>query len=314
MGWNAQKVSGLELGRFLKKSSWTPENKTRAATAIVRFARIYLGKSKDQMVHHKELASLEPAKEREPFPVERWDRVREAMSDRSDKDRAIYAVIDFIHRTGCRPNEALRVLEAHEVAGKEQPCLREVAAADLEDAKYAKDACYIAHLHPDQTKTRRQYRWWLRADDADLCERLLAAREYHAAGPNWPNGGRLSYRQVQYKWASMMRQLGIQTRDGRPHTLYSLRRAVAQKAYDERLEEEYVFSVAEEDDAVAAESNEEGGDARSKGPAPRKAIRKPPVPSRKVRKAALQAAGGKLQHSGNTRTAERYVCKRVKDH
>ena len=47
---------------------------------------------------------------------------------------------------------------------------------------------------------------------------------------------------------AMMRQLKIQTRDGRPHTLYSLRRAIAQEAYDERLEEEYHFATDESDE------------------------------------------------------------------
>ena len=46
----------------------------------------------------------------------------------------------------------------------------------------------------------------------------------------------------------MMIQLSLLTSNGEYYTLYSLRRAVAQEAYDEKLEEEYMFIDAGEDD------------------------------------------------------------------
>jgi len=255
------------------------------------------------MFHHKELASVEPAKKKEPFPVEEWERVQSVMTDNSEKSRAIYALIDFIRCTGCRPGEAIRILEAH----GEQLCLREVTAADLKGAKYAEGACYIAHLHPDQTKTRLQYRWWLRGEDARLYGRLVEAREYHAAGRADVSGGRLSYRQVQYKWDSMMRQLKIQTRDGRPHTLYSLRRAIAQEAYDERLEEEYHFATDESDE-------EEGDGKKVGGPTRSKAIQKRRRTSEKARQKARRAAANKLQHNKAENSTRKYVREPQKDH
>jgi hypothetical protein len=45
--------------------------------------------------------------------MERWAEVEEAMSDSSAKDRAIHTLVDFIHCTGCRPNEAVQILGAH---------------------------------------------------------------------------------------------------------------------------------------------------------------------------------------------------------
>jgi hypothetical protein len=162
-----------------------------------------------------------------------------------------------------------------------------VTADDLEGTKYAKGARYIAHLHPDQTKTRLQYRWWLREEDRGLYERLVAAREYHG-GPK-----PLSCRQVQYRWDSMMQRLGIQTSNKRPHTLYSLRRAIAQQAYDERLEEEYIFGDQDDEED---EDELDGPPGPAKGAAkglrtPNKAIRKPPKPSKKAQREAQRRAG-----------------------
>ena len=46
----------------------------------------------------------------------------------------------------------------------------------------------------------------------------------------------------------MMIELSLTASNGKHYTLYSLRRAVAQEAYDEKLEEDYQFIDAGEDD------------------------------------------------------------------
>lgn len=44
-----------------------------------------------------------------------------------------------------------------------------------------------------------------------------------------------------------MRKLSLQTSNGGYYPLYSLRRAVAQEAYEEKLEEDYVFDKDEDE-------------------------------------------------------------------
>lgn len=105
----------MELSRFFKVVSWTPETKERAGVAITRFGRIYLQINADKMMYHKELVSREYKAEqvKDPFPRELYQKVKDLMTAADEKSKAIYTLIDFIYWSGCRPIESIEILSEH---------------------------------------------------------------------------------------------------------------------------------------------------------------------------------------------------------
>ena len=93
-------------------------------------------------------------KKKEPFPKDRYSDVKSLMTEEDTKSQAIYAIIEFIHWSGCRPSEAVLILDQYKdpQTSEVRQCLRKVTQDDLKGAKYADEAKYIAHLYPCQTK------------------------------------------------------------------------------------------------------------------------------------------------------------------
>ena len=66
-------------------------------------------------MYHQDLVSLDRSdtKKKEPFPKDRYSDVKNLMTAEDTKSQAIYAIIEFIHWSGCRPMEAVGILNQY---------------------------------------------------------------------------------------------------------------------------------------------------------------------------------------------------------
>lgn len=90
--------------------------------------------------------------------------------------------------------------------------------------------------------------------------------------------------------------------NGSYHTLYSMRRAVAQKAYEENLEEEYYIDNKASDDATTKEMVQSAEPISQKS----KVIKKTRM-TKKKHELGLTAARRALQQAEKSRVVNRYI-------
>ena len=63
------------------------------------------------MLYHKELISSEykASRKKDPFPPGEFAEVAKLMNAEDDKSKAVFALIEFINWSGCRPDEAIQI-------------------------------------------------------------------------------------------------------------------------------------------------------------------------------------------------------------
>ena len=147
------------------------------------------------------------------------------------------AVVDFIHWSGARPSEAVKILKTP-TDGKQR--LRPINASDKKK-RHKKGVMYIAYLPWTETKTGRDYDWGFMECDKELYTRLQAAATYFRAKP-------LTYRQLYDYFKPFVVETKANMSDGRLHIMYSMRRAIAQEAYDNHLAQHYTFEDESDDE------------------------------------------------------------------
>lgn len=110
--------------------------------------------------------------QKSPFPKHQYPRVQRALTNiptlLGAKAQGVSGMIDFIHWSGCRPNEACMIFGTNP-DGTE--CLR---APTKEERAQRQDADAVAHI--TSTKTKRPYTWVFTKADRELYQRLLEVR------------------------------------------------------------------------------------------------------------------------------------------
>lgn len=217
-----------------------------------------------QFIKKPMTAEEEERLRKSPFPKTQYTRVQEALralprllgaapskartappaGQVSAKSEGVRAMVDFIHWSGCRPNEACKILGGEGLR-----------APTEEERALWPEATAVAHLF--STKTKRPYTWVFTAKPADceLYKRLVQAKECVLR-----KGVAITYEMLKYYWNLVMVQLGLKMNVHCYHTLSSMRRAVAQKAYERVLLQDYVVDDEEEDNEDEDEDEEDNED------------------------------------------------------